>query len=55
MNGIRMMRQYYKQPPLPFSYHNWLIDPNYKWEDMSKPVRELVTPKELAAEFIKRL
>lgn len=42
-----------QQPPLPFSYHNWLIDSNYKWEDMSKPVRELVTPKELAADFIK--
>ena len=21
-----------KEPPLPFSYHNWLIDPKYKWD-----------------------
>ena len=41
------------QPPLPFSYHNWLIDPKYKWEDMSKPMNELEVPKKLAGEFIK--
>ena len=41
------------QPPLPFSYHNWLIDSKYKWEDMSKPMNELEVPKKLAGEFIK--
>ena len=41
------------QPPLPFSYHNWLIDPKYKWEDMSKPMNELEVPKKLAGDFIK--
>ena len=40
------------QPPLPFSYHNWLINPNYKWEDMSKPMNDLEVPKDLAAGFI---
>ena len=40
------------QPPLPFSYHNWLIDPKYKWEDMSKPMNELEVPKKLARNFI---
>ena len=44
--------QLIKEPPLPFSYHNWLIDPKYKWEDMSSPKRELNLPKELAANFI---
>ena len=38
--------QLWKEPPLPFSYHNWLIDPNYKWEDMSKPKSELAVPQE---------
>ena len=42
-----------KEPPLPFSYHNWLIDPKYKWEDMSRPKMELDLPKDLAADFIK--
>ena len=41
-----------KEPPLPFSYHNWLIDPKYKWEDMSKPKRDLDMPEQLASEFI---
>jgi len=40
------------EPPLPFSYHNWLIDPNLKWEDMSKPKDKLPLPKDLAKEFI---
>jgi len=40
------------EPPLPFSYHNWLINPEYKWSDMSKPKDSLPLPKELAAEFI---
>ena len=44
--------QLWKEPPLPFSYHNWLIDPNYKWEDMSKPKSELAVPQELARNFI---
>ena len=44
--------QLIKEPPLPFSYHNWLIDPKYKWEDMSKPKRELPLPEELAKDFI---
>ena len=44
--------QLIKEPPLPFSYHNWLIDPKYKWEDMSKPKRELDLPADLAADFI---
>ena len=44
--------QLIKEPPLPFSYHNWLIDPKYKWEDMSTPKRELDLPAELAADFI---
>lgn len=43
----------YLEPPLPFSYHNWLIDAKYKWEDMSKPKNQLDIPKELAAQFIK--
>ena len=42
------------QPPLPFSYHNWLIDPNYKWEDMKQPQKDLKLPKELASKFIKQ-
>ena len=41
-----------KQPPLPFSYHNWLIDPKYKWEDMKQPRNDLDLPKELAEKFI---
>ena len=40
------------EPPLPFSYHNWLIDPKLKWEDMSKPKDKLPLPKDLAKEFI---
>ena len=41
-----------KQPPLPFSYHNWLIDPKYKWEDMGRPKDELEIPEKLAKKFI---
>ena len=41
-----------KQPPLPFSYHNWLIDPKYKWEDMGRPKDELDLPEKLAEKFI---
>ena len=44
--------QIIQQPPLPFSYHNWLIDKKYKWEDMSKPMDKLPPPKEIAAKFI---
>lgn len=40
------------QPPLPFSYHNWLIDSKFKWEDMSKPQSNLDLPKDLAKTFI---
>jgi hypothetical protein len=40
------------QPPLPFSYHNWLIDPKHKWEDMSKRMVELPPPVEYAKKFI---
>ena len=45
-------KQLKNEPPLPFSYHNWLIDPKYKWEDMKRPKDELDLPKELAANFI---
>ena len=40
------------QPPLPFSYHNWLIDPEVKWEDMSAPQNTLPPPVEYAKKFI---
>ena len=40
------------QPPLPFSYHNWLIDPKFKWEDMSAPQNSLPPPVEYAKKFI---
>ena len=40
------------QPPLPFGYHNWLIDPQYKWEDMSKLQSELSIPNDYAKNFI---
>jgi hypothetical protein len=42
----------HQQPPLPFSYHNWLIDPNYKWEDMSAPQNTMSPPEEYAKKFI---
>ncbi len=40
------------QPPLPFGYHNWLIDPKYKWEDMSAPQSTMPPPEEYAKKFI---
>jgi radical SAM superfamily enzyme YgiQ (UPF0313 family) len=40
------------QPPLPFGYHNWLIDPKYKWEDMSAPQSTMEPPAEYAKKFI---
>ena len=42
----------HQQPPLPFSYHNWLIHPNYKWEDMSAPQNTMSPPEEYAKKFI---
>ena len=45
--------QLWNEPPFPFSYHNWLIDPTYKWEDMKTPKDKLALPKDLAADFIK--
>ena len=44
--------QLWNEPPFPFSYHNWLIDPKYKWEDMKTPKDKLDLPQDLAAEFI---
>ena len=42
------------QPPTVFSYHNWLIDPKYTWDDMKKPQRTLEVPVEYAREFIQK-
>jgi len=40
------------QPPLPFTYHNWLIDTKYTWDDMKLPQDSLQLPEDSAQKFI---